>query len=209
MQNPILDAAQTIKDGLSLLRTKITELDIEKTNLESRKHALFLQPIPVSDIKEVMFAYIDRCSDEFAQDKFWLAEVNSFLYPRRANDTFPKKNLPLNYAEAQQILNDTFSSETISMLGGYPKLFMPNFTMFQATNLAAFFFLGDSIKKKIEESYHTLGIEHEAKDVKGVGSSLAERKQEIVDIENRIMKIDIEKNELTKKLNEILLAASI
>lgn len=209
MKQSVLSAVQTIKEVLSSLRGNISELQSEKKTLEERKEFLLYQPIPSSDLKNIIFSYIDQCKNKFIAEGDWKAELSRFLYPSRANDYHPKKNLPLNYAEARQILDHANEPETQYLLGAYPRLFVPNVDTFHATNFSAYFFFGDLIKEQIEKYFDTLNITHQSKDTKNIGSSIEEREIELKQIEERVIEINTELEALSTQVNSIVESSSI
>jgi hypothetical protein len=213
MQKPshesAVKAANAVKSALGDLRDQLAVLLEESGALNTRLEVLYTAPLPLDDIKQFIFAYIDKRGADYPEKAGWDTLFKEVLYPsrypsRRSNER-PGIGVPpaISLREIEQCLADDGSNDASLFAGGALKFFNANKHLSQITDTPFYFFFGDLIKAKIERYFDELRIDYLKIDRERIGSGMAERKADIAMVNQRLTEIMAEKSAIEARIAEL------
>ncbi|MBI3284038.1 MAG: hypothetical protein HYZ65_04185 [Burkholderiales bacterium] len=178
--NDSLAAVELIKNSLAALRLQRKAILEEESSLKAEIAALNAQPVPMDDVKQVVCDYIDARAKLFLESGEWARNLNQFIYPIHNAHLPTAKCTPLTYEEAGQLRQGDPGRKIFQ--SHHPKLVIPDVGLFTATDAPLLYFFGDIIKAKIAAYFDAMQLNHDACDIKNIGTPIAERTQEIARI---------------------------
>lgn len=204
--NSPLAAAQLVKSTLNDLHNQRRAIDKEEITLLANKKDLKEQPVPLGDIKQAMFDYIDARAKEFLNDGKWIENLNKFIYIDH-NMYTPLPNSPkpqaITYDEVESLRQGAHGGSVFPVTHGHPKLVVPDVSVANATDLPWLFFFGDAIKAKIAACFDDGTLTHQHGDLNTIGVPVAERTQLIEAIDTRLDELMRERTRIDQQIAEL------
>jgi len=204
--NSPLAAAQLVKSTLNDLHNQRQAIEAEEITLLSDKKALKGQPVPLNDIKQAMFDYIDAKAKEFLSDGKWIENLKKFIYIDH-NIYTPLPNSPkpqaITYDEIESLRQGAPGGSVFPITHGHPKLVVPDVYVAEATDLPWLFFFGDAIKAKIATCFDEGTLTHQHCDLDKIGVPVAERTRLIEAIDARLDELMKERTRIDRQIAEL------
>lgn len=204
IENNPLAAVKLVKETLSKLRQQHNQVKVEIADLAAQRKALLEQAIPLNDVKQVLFEYIDARAQIFLDNGQWLKNLNQFIYPNRnpytpmQNDPKPR---PLSFEDAQAMRRGAPGTTIFPVM--HPKLVIPDIGSADATDSPFLFFFGEQLKAKISDYFENQTLRHEECDINKVGVCMAERQLQIERIDQQLSKLTAQRSDLERQINEL------
>lgn len=181
---------QQIRDFLGAKRADRAALVEEQTRLTSRRNQVATAPLCEEDFKAFLCGYIDSRGAEFIERVGMRSEIDSIVYPHRNQLDMSSEDRarPLGLHDVDQVLAG--GDEQSVFHRNFPNLFaVPNAAgNLRYANLAAYFYLGEQMKSALLANFNA--IYSEPPQIEGVPATLAERRDEVAAIDERLAEIN-------------------
>lgn len=218
-----LAATKQIKDTTDALLSRKADLTEKKAAMLEANQVIYRQPLLQSEIKDLMFARIDKLAGEYSSAANWQAMFDEFAFPKAARPRTegPMEMNPNYFVPTKTAINlqDLQAGNTVE---GLPRVFLgsENLDNFfkggspggRLDTQRACFFFGDLIKKKIDAHFDRFCRDRNSRkfqqDLSLSGATLEEKRKDIATNESRIANLDAELSDIDAQLKTLTDAAA-
>lgn len=190
--------AEQVQAATAALRDQKKALVAEREALHLQRHTLNVAPVPAEDAKSLLFGLIDQKAAAYAENAGLADLFQRVLYPPLIDVVRARPwngSSALNYRDIAGIVSGQFDTldDAVS--------FLPSGV--GAINEALCFFMGDTIKNRLEQEWRRHPPHHRDSDKLHVGKPVGERRELLAEIETRLARIAEQSAEIDRELSAL------